>query len=209
MEKTIMRTWFIAALVLIMGTTMACGQEKEDVTWLIDVLELSEGSVVADIGAGDGSISLALAEHVGSGGHVYSTELGADSVEYLREMVESAPVSNVTVLEGHPTQTNLPEGCCDALFLRRVYHHFKDPAAMNESMRQALKPGGRLAVIDFAPRGDEGGDPAERATGNHHGVTAETVTRELREAGFTVISSEQRSGRDVYVVVRKPNSKNR
>ncbi|WP_170864317.1 class I SAM-dependent methyltransferase [Fodinibius roseus] len=205
MKKTIMRTWFFAALILIMGTTMACGQEKEDVSWLIDVLKLSEGSVVADIGAGDGSISLALAEHVGSEGRVYSTELGADSVEYLREVVDSAPVSNVTVLEGHPTRTNLPEGCCNALFLRRVYHHFKDPAAMNESMWQALKPGGRLAVIDFAPRGGESGDPEGRATGDHHGVTAETVAGELRQAGFTVISSEQRSGRDVYVVVRKPD----
>lgn len=198
-----MRQWLFAALTLLTVTTVACGQEKEDVIWLIDVLELEEGSVVADIGAGDGSITLALAEHVGPPGRVFSTELGADSVQYLRNVVNSAPVSNVTVIEGHPTRTNLPQECCDALFLRRVYHHFKDPSTMNKSIWQSLKPGGRLAVIDFASRGGESSDPEGRATADHHGVTAETVTEELQEAGFTVVSSEQRSGRDVYVVVEK------
>lgn len=199
------RQGLFAALIFLTTTSIACGQNTEDIDWLINVLQLDEGSAVADIGAGDGSMTLALAQHVGPTGQVYSTELGADSVQYLREAVDSAPVSNVTVIAGDPTQTNLPKECCNALFLRRVYHHFEDPASMNESMWQALKSGGRLAVIDFAPRGGEDHDPDGRATADHHGVTAETVIKELKEAGFTLVRSEERSEREVYVVVKKPD----
>lgn len=197
--------WFVAVFLVITSTTDISAQYySEDISWLIDVLELKEGSVVADIGAGDGEETLALARHIGSAGEVYCTELGADSVQYLRNVIDSEPVSNVTVIAGAPSKTNLPEQCCDGIFMRRVYHHFEDPAAMNKSLWRSLKPGGRLAVIDFAPRGSESADADGRSLGSQHGVTAETVIKELREAGFTLISSKKSCGRDVYVVMQKP-----
>ncbi|WP_142712560.1 class I SAM-dependent methyltransferase [Fodinibius sediminis] len=204
-DRWLMRGIMFFGLFLLISPAFVAAQNiTDDVNWLIEVLKLEEGSVVADIGAGDGSISLALARHVGTNGKIYSSELGADSVRYLRRVVDSANVSNVTVMEGHPSRTNLPEQCCDALLLRRVYHHFKDPLPMNKSMLESLKPGGRLAVIDFEPRGGDSADPARRASASHHGVTTETVVKELRQAGFELVSSEQPAGRDVYVVVRKP-----
>lgn len=178
-------------------------QNSADIEWLIEALELREGSVVADIGAGDGDQTLAIAEQVGPDGQIYSTELGEDSVQELREAIENADVQNVTVLEGAPTQTNLPEESFDAIYLRRVYHHIGDPPAFNASLLQSLKPGGRLAIIDFEPRGDEA-EPGERADGNQHGVLAETVVEELTQAGFVLVSNEPQSGRDFYVVVQKP-----
>ncbi len=194
----------ITVLVLIATTAVAACQEySADVNWLIDVLELKEGSVVADIGAGDGDQTLAIARHVGSEGQVYSSELGSESLRELREAVEEASVSNVTVVEGHPNKANIPKECCDALYLRKVYHHFGNPAVMNASLLASLKPGGKLAVIDFEPRGSEA-EPGGRASGSHHGVTLETAVKELREAGFRLISSDQRSGRDIYVVMEKP-----
>ncbi len=75
---------------------------------------------------------------------------------------------------------------------------------MNASLLESLKPGGRLAVIDFAPRGGESAEPEHRDGNDHHGVSADTVAEELREAGFTIVSAEQRSGRRVFVVARKP-----
>ena len=178
-------------------------QNSADIEWLIEALELREGSVVADIGAGDGDQTLAIAEQVGPDGQIYSTELGEDSVQELREAIENADVQNVTVLEGAPTQTNLPEESFDAIYLRRVYHHIGDPPAFNASLLQSLKPGGRLAIIDFEPRGDEA-EPGERADGNQHGVLAETVVEELTQAGVVLVSNEPQSGRDFYVVVQKP-----
>lgn len=195
-------------LVLLATTSFSCGQapgNQSDVDWLIEVLNIRSGSMVADIGAGDGDQTLAIANHIGSEGTIYSTELGTESVEELTQTVENADVSNITVLEGHPDHTNLPKECCEAIFLRRVYHHITNPKAFNSSLLASLKPGGHLAIIDFEPRGSEA-EPEGRSSGSQHGVTAETVIEEFRQAGFLLISSEEGSGRDIYVVMQKPES---
>ncbi|MGH9162864.1 MAG: hypothetical protein ACRD2X_23110, partial [Vicinamibacteraceae bacterium] len=84
------------------------------------------------------------------------------------------------------------------------YHHFGDPAAMNASLWRSLKPGGRLAVIDFPPDEGESADASGRADGDHHGVTAGTVERELEKAGFEPLSSDKGTEGDfLLVVVRK------
>lgn len=195
--------FFAALIILAMSSCASAQQNSADVNWLIDALDLTEGSVVADIGAGDGDQTLAIAEHIGPDGQIYSTELGEDSVQELTEAIENADVNNVTVLEGASTQTNLPEECCDAVYLRRVYHHIENPPSFNASLLESLKPGGRLAIVDFEPRGSEA-EPGERASGSNHGVTAETVVDELTQAGFMLISNEPQSGRNFYVVVQKP-----
>lgn len=189
-------------MMLFINGCVSAQQNSADVEWLIEALELKEGSVVADIGAGDGDQTLAIAEHIGPEGQIYSTELGEDALQELRENLEWADTSNIIVLEGHPTQTNLPEECCDAIYMRRVYHHVGDPSAFNASLFQSLKPGGRLAIIDFEPRGEEA-EPGDRSSGNQHGVKAETVVEELTKAGFTLISNEQQSGRNFYVLLQK------
>lgn len=192
----------ITAILLVVTTTVA-QNNSPDVNWLIDVLKITPGSVVAEIGAGDGSETLQVARYIGPKGRIYSSELGSDNLQELKGAIDDASVNNVTLIEGHPTRTNLPAECCDAIYMRRVYHHFGNPPTMNASLYQSLKPGGRLAVIDFAPRGSEA-DPGGRASGSHHGVTLDTVVEELKQAGFSIISFENRSGRDIYVVVQKP-----
>lgn len=177
-------------------------ESTDDIDWLIEALELQKGSVVADIGAGDGDQTLAIARFVGPEGHIYSTEIGSELKE-LRDAIKNTDVKNVTVIEAHPKKTNLPKHCCDALFLRRVYHHLDNPEAMNASMWQSLKPGGRIAVIDFEPRGMEA-NPEERDTDGQHGVTADTVVEELKKAGFILVSSNNPAGRNFYVVMKKP-----
>ena len=195
---------FLTVLFLMASAPVLYAQtESKDAEWLIEVLEVEEGSTVAEIGAGDGSLTIEMARKVGPEGMVYTSELGADSVRYLQNVIKNASVSNVVVIKGHPTKTNFPDACCDALFMRRVYHHFKDPSAMNKSIWQSLKPGGRVAIIDFAPRGSESANPDRRSLGSQHGVTRDTVVDELREAGFSLISSKQRSGRNIYVVMEK------
>jgi ubiquinone/menaquinone biosynthesis C-methylase UbiE len=197
--------WLITVFSITATTSCVNAQSNSaDIDWLIDVLDLKKGSVVADIGAGDGDQTLEIARHIGPDGLIYSTELGTDSMEDLREGVEDAQYNNINVLEGHSTQTNLPEECCDAIYMRRVYHHFTDPALINASLFESLKPGGRLAVIDFEPRGSEA-EPGGRSSGSQHGVTNETVVEELKQAGFTLITSDQRSGRNIYVVMQKPD----
>ena len=190
----------------VLNVSVASGQDdQQDTAWLIKVLDVKPGSVVADIGAGpEALLTIPLARHVGPSGRIYATELGA-SVEKLRAAVNNAGVGNVHVRAGDPSATNLPPECCDSIFIRYVYHHFADPPAMNASVRQALKPGGVLAIIEFAPRKREASTPAARAADETHGVGAEAIVRELKAAGFEVVSSEQQSDRMVRVVARKPS----
>jgi precorrin-6B methylase 2 len=186
----------------------ACAQDEfaRDAARLVTALELRPGQTIADIGAGGGQLAVALARTVGPSGRVYATELEEDRRDDIREAAESAALKNVTVLEAQATRTNLPEQCCDALVMRRVYHHVADVRAMNASMRQSLKPGGLLAILDFDPDSAESADPAERDVGEQHGVTSATVARELGEAGFEVVAVEKGDRADRYLVVaRRPS----
>lgn len=185
----------------------ACAQDDfaSDAARLGTALKLDAGQTVADIGAGRGQLTVELARAVGPSGRVYATELDSTRLRDIREAADAAGLHNVSVIEAHATRTNLPDGCCDALVLRRVYHHFDDPKLMNASMRQSLKPGGLLAIIDFEPDGKESTDPSERDTGNTHGITSATVVRELSQAGFERVTVEKGTGRGRYlVVVRRP-----
>jgi ubiquinone/menaquinone biosynthesis C-methylase UbiE len=171
---------------------------------ILEALYARADSTVCEIGAGDGELSLEAARRVGPAGHVYTSELGDDRVRTLRERVASSRLSQITVVTGDPVQTNFPPAACDALFMRNVYHHFADPAAMTASIAAALKPGGRVAVVDFGPSGDEAASPADRDNDGTHGVTADTVTRELQAAGFVPIATERGTGRWFMVVATKP-----
>ena len=198
----------LVLLIILAVSSVTCAQapnNQSDVQWIIEVLDLKQGSTVADIGAGDGDQTIAIAEHIGSAGTIYSTELGDDQVKELRQIVSDSDFDNITVLKGHPQKTNLPQECCNAIYLRRVYHHITNPKDFNTSLFQSLKPGGKLAIIDFEPESSEA-DPEGRSSGNQHGVNAETVAEELGKAGFTLISSKKGSGRNIYVVMQKPIS---
>jgi ubiquinone/menaquinone biosynthesis C-methylase UbiE len=197
-----------AVTIGVTGVAIAIARradDQSDAARLIEALNLQAGSTVAEIGAGDGEITVIVAKHVGPTGRVFTTELGNDRVNKLKEAVTRAKAGNVTVLEAHATQSNLPDGCCDALFMRSVYHHFEDPAAMNRSFLDALRAGGRLAVMDFAPPpGGEASNPADRDQDGHHGVTSDTVLGELTRAGFERVQVESGKERNFLVVVRKP-----
>lgn len=168
------------------------------------MLEAAPGTVLADVGAGsDAPLTIPMARQVGPSGRIYATELGEEALAGLRRTVAAAGLDNVVVVEGHASRTNLPAACCDGIFMRNVYHHFADPPAMNASLAAALRPGGRLAVIDFASSRGEAAAPGDR-TGDLHGVSQETVVRELRAAGFEPVVAERREDGSFLVVMRRP-----
>src|SRR5499426_1543636 len=154
------------------------------------VLALRPDIAVADVGAGKGELTVALAAEVGPGGRVYSTEIDAESLEQIRAAVAAARLGNVTLVRAQARDTGLPAGCCDAIVLRRVYHHLTDPAATNASLLRALRPGGLLAVIDFPPPLSRlwpwppEGVPRNRGG---HGVSAALVTEEVVASGFELV----------------------
>jgi SAM-dependent methyltransferase len=94
----------------------------------------------------------------------YATDIGAEQLAALRDTVLRERLENVTVLEGSAGSANLPDGCCDAVFLRDVYHHLTQPEEFAKSVVAALKPGGRLAIIDFEPESGSKIPPASLST---------------------------------------------
>jgi ubiquinone/menaquinone biosynthesis C-methylase UbiE len=159
-------------------------RDATDAAKLIEVLEIKPGATVADIGAGSGPLVTPLAKHVGPSGRVYATDVNADRIAELKKLVASSALDNVTVVEGGAAETRLPEGCCDAVYMRLVYHHFGDPPAMNASLLKSLKPGGRIAVVEFKPKTGKTAPPGKRADGDAHGIMPETIIEELKAAGF-------------------------
>jgi SAM-dependent methyltransferase len=181
----------LAVAVVLFGPGAAFHRLPPEITGeaarLSALLELGPGKVVADIGAGTGSLSVALARRLEPGGRLYATERSPALRTRIAERAERARLSNVTVVEAGEAHTALPDACCDAIVLRDVYHHVTDPASFNRSLASALRPDGRLAIIDFAPgtfwhlRSTPTG---VARTG--HGVDPVTVADELQRAGFRV-----------------------
>lgn len=180
---------FILVAVLLQGAIGHAQNNASDTTKLIEALQLESGDIVAEIGAGRGELTIALAKHVGPTGKVYTSELGADRIQRLRTVAETSGLSNITVVEGQEKTANLPDECCDAVFMRNVYHHFGDPASMNASFLRALKPGGRIAVIDFMPP-TATAPPGQRGEDGRHGVTADSLADELKAVGFEIVSAD-------------------
>jgi SAM-dependent methyltransferase len=133
---------------------------------------------------------------------VYANELEW-RLPALRVRVADSNLSTVTVVAGEPTKTGIPDGVCDAVIMQDVYHHFVDPASMNRAIGAALKPGGRLVIVDFTPPGKEAATPAGRGVAGTHGVLPATVIAELKAAGFSEVPGSSSDGRWFLLVFVK------
>ena len=150
-----------------------------EVPRLVELLELTPGMTIADVGAGFGAWTTAFARWTGPGGRVYATDIGTPQLAALRAAVEREKLTNVTIVEGAANSTNLPAGCCDAILVRDAYHHFTEPEAMVKSLAAALKPGGRLAIVDFPPRSKTSVPAGVPANRQGHGVPPGIVEPEV------------------------------
>lgn len=192
----------LSAIYVALAVPLLLAQDNAaDRARLVTHLQIAPGMTVAEIGAGTGDLSVAIAQEVGPTGQVFSNEINTARHATIRAAAERAGISNLAIVEGRPAETNLPDGCCDAIFMRNVYHHFADPAPMNQSLLRSLKPGGRIAIIDFPPRGREAGSPEDRGESGGHGVTLETVKKELTDAGFEIVHDEEQRGNRWFMVV--------
>jgi SAM-dependent methyltransferase len=170
----------LCALVLVGSLGQDTFQAEAD--RLSTLLDWHAGSFVAEIGGGNGKLTLAAARHVGPSGKVYSTEIDATALAHLTELGQSE--GNITAVRAAEADTNLPSLCCDSIFMRLVYHHLTKPAEIDESLFRSLKPGGKLAVIDEDPR--DGTSIPEGVPKNRggHGVPQKILITELTAAGF-------------------------
>ncbi len=195
------RAAFVAAIVALTSP----GARPESAA-IAEALFLRVGERVADVGAGDGEFSVDLAARVGDPGHVYATEVDDEEIVKIRSRVETAGLRNVTAVRGDQRDTGLPAACCDAVLLRLVYHHFTDPQAMRRSLWNALRPGGRIAVIDVPPQKSWRHLDGVPERGGH-GIEVDELVGDMTGSGFEVVARHDTwpAEDDAYCVVfRKP-----
>jgi predicted methyltransferase len=192
------RVLTLAGAVLVAGASAvlltAERSREREADRLAELLALRPAMTVAEIGAGTGWLTVDVAARVGTAGRVYSTELSPARRDDIRQAVAEAALTNVVVVEAGERDTNLTPECCDAIFMRRVYHHLSDADAVNTSLYEALKPDGLLVIIDFDPGGLVG-----MITGM--GIKRTQLADQLAAAGFELVRTDDWPGWDHYVAV--------
>jgi 2-polyprenyl-3-methyl-5-hydroxy-6-metoxy-1,4-benzoquinol methylase len=146
----------------------------------LDALGLKPGMTVADIGAGTGYMSLRMAKRVGPAGKVYANDLQPEMLRMLRENAAQAQLANVETVLGTETDPKLPKGQMDLVLLVDVYHEFSQPQQMVRKIREALKPDGRLVLLEYRKE-----DPKIPIRPEHKMSVAE-VKAELEPEGFVL-----------------------
>ena len=142
---------------------------------VIEALALKPDAVVADLGAGTGYFAMRLA-HMVSKGRVYGVDLEPKMVKYLAERAKKEGLKNLSAVQGTPSDAKLPAKV-DLVLLVDVYHHIDAREAYFGKLAAALKPGGRVAIIDFNASSKVGPPVRER-------MTAEQVQAEMGKAGY-------------------------
>ncbi len=150
---------------------------------IMDTLGIAEGSVVADIGAGGGWFTIRLARRVGPNGLVYAEDIQPLMIEATNRRVAREDLRNVRTVLGTPSDPALPPGV-DVELMVDTFHEMDDPVPLLRNLARALKPGGRLGIVEFtAGGGGPGPDPESR-------VEPDTVVAAAAAAGFSVTSRE-------------------
>lgn len=153
-------------------------REKPDV--VLDALDLDPASTAADVGAGTGYFTVRLARRVA---HVEATDLQPEMRRMLSDRLAAEAITNVTVDAASDHDAGLPAACCDLVLLVDVYHELSDPPGVMASIRRALKPGGRLVLVEY-----RGEDPAV-AIKPEHKMTLAQIRTELTGLGYTFVTS--------------------
>ena len=129
--------------------------KEEDPAALIKALDLKEGMVVADVGAGSGYHTFMMAPLVGAKGKVIASDIQQEMLDAVIKKAKEKKVTNVETVKGTETDPKLPAGKVDLILLVDVYHEFAHPFEMTEKMVESLKPGGRVVFVEFRAEDDK------------------------------------------------------
>ena len=120
----------------------------------LDLMQLKDGDVVADIGCGNGYYTLRIAQRVAPTGRVLAVDIQQGMLDQLKARADEAGTRNVELILGQPDDPRLPDASIDWVLLVDVYHEFAEPQAMLEKIRRCLKPGGKVALLEYRKEQD-------------------------------------------------------
>lgn len=166
---------------------------KLQIERVMDVLEIREGSRVADVGAGSGWFTVRAARRVGPSGHVFAVDINRDYLSFIDERAKREHLENVETRLGAEDDTKLPAASVDAVLVLKTYHEVARPVTLMSRLRSALRPGALVGIIDREGKGDD------------HGVAHGVVLDEMGRAGYELVGQYdfvKPDGMDYFLVFR-------
>lgn len=151
--------------------------QRLQINRVMDILGITPGKNVADVGAGSGWFTVRAAHRVGSSGTVYAVDINPDAIRYIDHRVKSESLSNVKTILSKADDPLLPQNAVDAVLLLKTYHEVADPVALLERLRSSLRPGAKLGIID------------RNGNGTDHGVSRKIVVQEAEQAGYRLLQN--------------------
>lgn len=163
----------------------------------LDEIGIRPGMAIADVGAGTGYFSLKMARRVGPGGKVYANDVQAEMLEKLRANAQREKLTNVETVLGSEADPKLPAGKMDIVLLVDVYHEFSQPQEMLQHIRAALKPDGRLILLEYRKE-----DPAIPIRPEHK-MSVTEVKAEVEAEGYKLDKVIETLPRQHIIIFRK------
>ena len=148
--------------------------ENLQIDRVMDILKISEGKSVADLGAGSGWFTVRAAKRAGEKGKVFAVEISEDAIKYINERKQKENLPNIETVLGAEDDPKLPKNSVDSVLILKTYHEISQPIRVMKNLLPALRENSLVGIID---RNGEGSD---------HGIKKETVIEEMNRAGFSL-----------------------
>ncbi len=146
--------------------------EKLQVERVMDILGITEGKLVADIGAGGGWFTIIAARRVGEKGNVFAVDINPESKIFIEQRAKQENLTNIKSIISTPDDPLLPKKSVDAVLILNTYHEISEPIILLKNLRKSLRKGALVGIID------------RNGTGDDHGIDYEKVIAEGKRAGF-------------------------
>lgn len=178
---------------------------------IFDALGATAGSRIADLGAGEGWLTLRLAKRVGPTGRVFASDISGESLGRLQESLGRDSLHNVELLLAEDDDPRLPFGTLDGVVILNAYHEMHQRVAVLDGVTRALRPGGVLVIVDNVPADSTARSRKEQTA--RHSLALEFVRDDLEAQGFEIVTEDpafvdQRNGamqhRQWMIVARRP-----
>ena len=150
-------------------------EDRLQINRVMDTLGIVRGKSAADIGAGSGWFTVRAAKRVTAAGTVYAVDINPEAVRYIDTRAGKEHLSNVKTILSKPDDPLLPAQSVDAVLMLKTYHEVARPVVLLNNLRQALRPGAKIGIID------------RNGNGEDHGIGSDVVIREAEEAGYKLI----------------------
>ncbi len=184
-----------ALFVSLAGHAQDIAHEPEREVWqrigdIFQAMDVHAGSRVADIGAGDGFLTVRLSPIVGESGRVYAEDIAEKRLDALRKRVAENHLNNVDFIFGSAGDPHLPADRLDAVVILNAYHEIQPYEEMLRHIHDALKPGGRVVISEPSPLAGE--ETRDQQTAKHR-IASSFVADELKHAGFSILETHEKS----------------